>query len=66
VYDRDTINRKKLGTELGMLRYRVPGLTQEKMARLVGVSPVTIRNWENGGLHPFHRTAIEVNFAEML
>jgi len=52
VYDRDTINRKKLGTELGMLRYRVPGLTQEKMARLVGVSPVTIRNWENGTYTP--------------
>lgn len=52
MYYRDEHNRKKLGTELGMLRYRVAALTQEKMARLVGVSPVTIRNWENGTYKP--------------
>lgn len=45
-------SRNNLGTELGMLRYRVTGLTQEKLAGLVGVSSVTTRNWENGTYKP--------------
>ncbi len=39
------------GSELGKMRTRI-GLTQAILASLVGVSEVTIRNWESGTSKP--------------
>ncbi|MBV9232142.1 MAG: helix-turn-helix transcriptional regulator, partial [Chloroflexi bacterium] len=44
-------NRAGLGSRLGMLRERT-GLLQKDIARLVNVSHITVKNWENGRYKP--------------
>jgi transcriptional regulator with XRE-family HTH domain/energy-coupling factor transporter ATP-binding protein EcfA2 len=44
-------NHTELGSRLGMLRERT-GLLQKDVARLVKVSHITVKNWENGHYKP--------------